>query len=60
MLGDGVVYRGDDDESVFVVTALESDVDHFRRSAPTSTSTSRSGRLRFRTCSCRARARASS
>ena len=31
MLGDGVVYRGEDDESVFVVTALESDADHFRQ-----------------------------
>ncbi len=31
MLGDGVVYRGDNDESVFVVTALESDADHFRQ-----------------------------
>ena len=32
MLGDGVVYRGEDDESLFVVTALESDADHFRKS----------------------------
>ena len=31
MLGDGVVFRGDDDASVLVVTALESDGAHFRR-----------------------------
>jgi aminomethyltransferase len=31
MLGDGVVFRGDDDESVLVVTALDTDGDHFRR-----------------------------
>ena len=31
MLGDGVVYRGTEDDSVFVVTALDTDVDHFRR-----------------------------
>lgn len=31
MLGDGVVFRGGDDRRVLVVTALESDGDHFRR-----------------------------
>ncbi len=31
MLGDGVVYRGESDQEVLVVTALESDADHFRR-----------------------------
>ena len=31
MLGDGVVFRGDDAERLLVVTALESDGDHFRR-----------------------------
>ena len=31
MLGDGVVYRGETDEDVLVVTALDTDVDHFRR-----------------------------
>jgi len=31
MLGDGVVFRGDDPENVLVVTALETDADHFRR-----------------------------
>ncbi len=31
MLGDGVVYRGDDETSIFVVTALDTDVLHFRR-----------------------------
>jgi aminomethyltransferase len=31
MLGDGVVFRGDDDENVLVVTALDTDGDHFRR-----------------------------
>lgn len=30
MLGDGVVFRGNDDHRVLVVTALESDGDHFR------------------------------
>lgn len=30
MLGDGVVFRGNDDSQVLVVTALESDADHFR------------------------------
>jgi aminomethyltransferase len=31
MLGDGVVYRNGEDDDVLVVTALETDVDHFRR-----------------------------
>jgi aminomethyltransferase len=31
MLGDGVVFRGERDDEVLVVTALASDVDHFRR-----------------------------
>src|SRR5205085_8728566 len=31
MLGDGVVYRGKTDDDVMVVTALDTDVDHFRR-----------------------------
>ena len=31
MLGDGVVYRGQTDDDVLVVTALDTDVDHFRR-----------------------------
>ena len=31
MLGDGVVYRGDDETNIFVVTALDTDVLHFRR-----------------------------
>jgi aminomethyltransferase len=31
MLGDGVVFRGDDDKNVLVVTALDTDGDHFRR-----------------------------
>jgi aminomethyltransferase len=31
MLGDGVVFRGDDDENVLVVTALDTDGDHFRQ-----------------------------
>ncbi|MGZ4430756.1 MAG: aminomethyltransferase family protein, partial [Gaiellales bacterium] len=30
MLGDGVVFRGEDDEQVMVVTALDTDGDHFR------------------------------
>ncbi len=31
MLGDGVVFRGSDDDRVLVVTALDTDGDHFRR-----------------------------
>jgi aminomethyltransferase len=31
MLGDGVVFRGEDDDRVLVVTALDTDGDHFRR-----------------------------
>jgi aminomethyltransferase len=31
MLGDGVVFRGDDAKRVLVVTALDTDGDHFRR-----------------------------
>jgi len=31
MLGDGVVYRTGEDDDVLVVTALETDADHFRR-----------------------------
>ena len=31
MLGDGVVFRGDDPKRVLVVTALDTDGDHFRR-----------------------------
>ena len=31
MLGDGVVYRGKTDDDVLVVTALDTDLDHFRR-----------------------------
>src|SRR4051794_11566778 len=31
MLGDGVVFRGDDPKRVLVVTALDTDADHFRR-----------------------------
>src|SRR5689334_5157397 len=31
MLGDGLVFRGEDDERVLVVTALDTDGDHFRR-----------------------------
>jgi aminomethyltransferase len=31
MLGDGVVYRGEDDGELLVVTALDTDADHFRR-----------------------------
>jgi aminomethyltransferase len=30
MLGDGVVFRGEDDDRVMVVTALDTDGDHFR------------------------------
>jgi glycine cleavage system aminomethyltransferase T len=31
MLGDGVVYRGRPEDDIVVVTALDTDVDHFRR-----------------------------
>ena len=62
MLGDGVVFNpGEHADGVLVVTALPSDVDHFRRvTGAISTSRSASDTIDARrTCRCRGRARGS-
>ena len=61
MLGDGVVYRGEADDDVLVVTALDTDVDHFRRVTARPRHGDRaSTRSSCPTCRCRGRGHASS
>ena len=60
MLGDGVVYRGKTADDVMVVTALDTDVDHFRRVTARPRLRDHRAHVRAsRTCRCRGRARAS-
>ena len=60
MLGDGVVYRNGDGDDVLVVTALETDADHFRRvCADMDVEIERAHAGACRTCRSRARARGS-